>query len=902
MRLFTLLNINRSEKSLVLWSLLFSFLFGAISAYLGAIPMSLFLTEFSSASLPLVYLGYAILVMLIGGVYSWIEPKLSFKQLNKGLFVFSLVITLISGLILVNSHDRRFTALLAIWGLTLFELLYLGLWSVFNRIYNIQQAKRLFGLLGASQCVAGMLAGFTLPLLLDWISPEEMVLFISLLIFLSIWPLSVLINTTNEEELPEREVNSPEEIQPTLKSIFQEKYILKLLALVALGIFIAEIVDILFNTVAKEHYPTDVTLAGFFGLFYGFCDGLNLVLGFVYGGLLRRIGVIKSLMILPLALLVFAGFSLITTLSLLLTAYVFWSFVGLMLNENVLRTSISEVSHLLLFQPLPPRLSTYVLTKSNTLVVPIATIFISLCLYAITHFHGVPKIELLSIVLLCTVLTILIIASLKKEYLQTLYKAIANRFVLGNSLPKLTADSIPILEQALASPNPELVIYALSNIELIDKAHFIRSLHTGFRSQNIAVRQYVLQKINEYQLKEFKDELFALLDQERNLSLREQTIYTLAELDYPQAQTTIHKLMNHASQRISCAAMISLYRFGSMNTQEEVSEKIHNMLVSSEDKVRQAAAFVIGEVNESKINYLLGTLLEDPSKRVRREVLRSIIKTKQVELFSDLLRQLDLIPLRGEILSQFIDLNPLLMPVIQTHFSSYKTAIKIKLLKSMGAVASNAVFNFLGLIANNNTGYLKQTALRSLVKIKPSADNQLAHLDEKITEEVKSLNQQENTLLQTPNTPLTQLLYDTLHRKMMLTIERLMLLISLYYGNPILEQVQIILLTGTTDEISHALELLEGILTPSHKKLIIPQLTTIYFTEREGSVALDSHDFHKVLKSQLQPDDHEDLTVLACIASLYVINSFGKRAFQTELEELERNESTIIQETLAWMN
>ncbi len=899
-RILRVLNIKSSEKVMALWSFMLAFLIGSAQCYLSAVPMSLFLTRFSSASLPQVYLVVAGLAIALGSVYTFFENRLPFNRLMLGFILVIGCITTSLWFLLAGLTSIWIVALLTVWAIVAYDLLDLGLWSVFNRIYNLQQGKRLFGIIGASQSIGGIFSGLMLPLLLFFVATEHVILLISLIIFAALVILAGLLRTQINPEEDEDDEDVANE-KNSLSKIFKNKYIFKLMCLVTLGVFAMYIVDILFNTVAEQRYPNEEALAGFLGVFFGLVDGMDLLLStFLFSWLLSRYGIIFSLMILPVLGILTGVFLLISHAVPLLVILIFWLVVVLKLFEEAIRASISDMSNLLLLQPLSPSLRAFALSKSDTFFVPLATAVISILLILVTHSVGIVIPWFVTAVLVCYGLYVLITLTLKTDYITVLTKAIANRYTLASTAQHINKESVPLFQKALLSKYPDEVIYALTTIENIDKPVFFNELKSTLKSKEIEVRRFTLKKIREYRLTDFYSQVLSSLEKEPNKRLQALIIRTLAALNYDEASHKISSSINDDSQIVSRTAIVTTWSYGDTLTQESMFEKVNQMISSEQETLRRSAAIIIGEVNNTQANNLLGILAHDENLTVKIPVLKAILKTKHHTLLNKVISNLDTLPLSGSTLEHFLSLGECFMPIIQEHFSNYSHAVQLKILYTIGEMNLRVGVLFLENSVLTQKGILQQAALRALSRTSDSKSNIfLDKLYRQIKEEVNHLSELQQFLNVIPMQEATGLLRDVFRRKVTLSIERLLLSIAIFYQDSPMMKIKSSLESGNEDEISYALELLERILDPELKRVISPVLIPIFLTEETHNE--NSNDFHELIKAHLHANDKEPMTILTCIACLYVIKEIGREPFSAELATLNNSTYPIIQETLIWL-
>lgn len=887
--------IKRAEKTLVLWSLILACVVEAGRCYLDVVSMSLFLMHFNSKNLPQIYLINAGLIVIVGYIYSFLASRLTFNRLTMTLILFIGGVTLLIGGLLKEVTTPWIFAVLIVWSIAAKSLLDLGLWSVFNQIYNLQQGKRLFGTFRASQSIGGLVAGMVLPIFLFIMSAEQVVPITGLFVILASLILVKLLKT--QRDFSEGASSTSSQASKPLINIWHDRYILKLMGIVLLGIFTQYTIALLFNTVAKEHYPNKESLSSFLGIFSGLGYGLDLLLNLVvYRWIMERYGVIIGAMLCPLLLAIMG--IIILTLNVIPPLYVliFWFVSALRSFDLNFRHAIAEGSNALLLQPLSPNLRKLVLSKNKMLITPVAIALISIILMILANTVGIKISWFILAVLLFCFSSILINRTLKPDYIAALSKAIKQRYMITADFhpPK---ESLPLFKKALQSPHPDEVLYALSALEEINKPTFINELKVVFKSHDATIQQIALEKIGQYKVMDVYDDILSMLDTESSDTLKAQAISTLAELNYEKARFHIEQLAKDTSSIICRASLIAMVRSGD----DSALEKISSMFDSDKTSVRVSAVYIIGEINNNHTNVILESAVSDPSERVQIEALRAIIKTGYIKCFNDVLKRIHLLELSGPLLQRFLAMGPLILPIIKNNFLSYSHVDQLKLLYVMGSMQFAAAAEFLERMVLTSKGDLRQTALRSLKPMNARvSEGFYESLRQKINDEAEYLKEHYATLEMIPVLEITELLHDTLKRKISLSVERLLLFIAMLYHNKSIIEVKVRLETGTIDEIGYALELLEESLSTEHKA-ILPILANIYLMEASSKGELSSVSFKTYIKTQLQNVKEEYLAILSCIASLYIIKFMERKDFNVELEELKQSESPIIQETLTWL-
>ncbi len=158
-QLLTLFNIRPGEGRLVFLLLLQYFFLGVAFNFTLAGAFALFLAEFDSQTLPLVYITIAIVLGLISFIYLKLGERLSFSTLLVVNLSFLLFLHIAFRLGLALTGAKWLVFALPILFRVLTALGNLEFWSLANRLLNVRQGKRLFGLIGTGQWIAAASPG-----------------------------------------------------------------------------------------------------------------------------------------------------------------------------------------------------------------------------------------------------------------------------------------------------------------------------------------------------------------------------------------------------------------------------------------------------------------------------------------------------------------------------------------------------------------------------------------------------------------------------------------------------------------------------------------------------------------------------------------------------------------------
>lgn len=141
----------RPGEGLVLLILLYTI--GSFTANVLAYTAAyaLFLAKFDAQALPYVYIGESIVSSLLTLLYLRLSPRYALRTMLFGQLLVMATTMLGYRVGLLRWSDGWFIFSLPIWYAVLNNQMNSAFWSLLGRLFNIQQGKRLFGLLTAGK-------------------------------------------------------------------------------------------------------------------------------------------------------------------------------------------------------------------------------------------------------------------------------------------------------------------------------------------------------------------------------------------------------------------------------------------------------------------------------------------------------------------------------------------------------------------------------------------------------------------------------------------------------------------------------------------------------------------------------------------------------------------------------
>ncbi|MGB3467434.1 MAG: Npt1/Npt2 family nucleotide transporter, partial [Cyclobacteriaceae bacterium] len=404
-------DIRRGEMKVTL--LLQGYIFLVVATLLIIKPAvnALFISELGPDSLPSAYLLVALAAVLSSYVYTKATQRFDIQVIIRFTLIISIVLLIVLGVLLhlkmVNGIVLYlFYAIVAIYGV----LATSQFWMMANLVFNVREAKRLFGFIGSGAIVGGIFGGYLTTFLTPLVGGENLFFVAAFFLVLSLPVPEILwkMKMSHLSTFRHKKRQLPREENP-ITLIKSSKHLLYITAIVATGVFVARLVDYQFSSIAVSKFSDTDELTSFFGFWLSTFNLISLVLQLF---LTRRIvglwGVGKSLMLLPI-LLFFGGVVFLVFPELL--------FVTLLKGIDVsLKQSVNKSAMELIALPLPVSLKKKTKAYIDVVIDSLATGLAGVILILFINAAEVPPYFISVIVMILTIIWGYFVFKIRKEY------------------------------------------------------------------------------------------------------------------------------------------------------------------------------------------------------------------------------------------------------------------------------------------------------------------------------------------------------------------------------------------------------------------------------------------------------------------------------------------------------
>ena len=472
-------DIREGEFKVSLWMLSYIFIIIAVLLIIKPTVNALFLSELGVEQLPLAFLFVAVIAVASSFLYSKVLTKYSLNRIIQFTLMSSIILLIALGVLLyLNYLQGWLLYFFYVWVAIYAVLSTSQFWVLANLVYNVREAKRLFGFIGSGAILGGIFGGYLTSFLAPVIGNENLIFLASALLFVcfpllrNIWKSRVIKLGKFKEE--KRTVFSGD--GRPFQLIKKSKHLTYMAAILALSVVVAKLIDYLFSDFASAAISDPEELTSFFAFWF---STFNLVALSIQLFFTHRIvgiwGVGFSLLLLPIGILLSGVFFLILPeLSVV---------VVIKAMDGSLKQSVHKSASELLALPLPFDLKNKTKSFIDVVVDSIATGIAGCLLLFVVKAFQLPSYYITIIIIVLVLIWVFFIGQVRKEYYKT-FRQNLELLTIGADAPK-------------------------NFIE--EKASMVRGMRSVFKNGKEEQVLFMLGKLMEINDNRFKDDVILLL-------------------------------------------------------------------------------------------------------------------------------------------------------------------------------------------------------------------------------------------------------------------------------------------------------------------------------------------------------------------------------------------------------
>ena len=445
---------------------------------------AIFLSRFGSDALPYMFILTAIVAAIISTAYSQALKYFTILRLNLWSLGLCMALLLTFALVVPLEGSKDFVAIgLYLW-VALFGVLAASqFWMMASMVFDVRQAKRLFGPIGAGAIAGGIAGGYLATLIAGEFGIRALLytatgmLVPVMLISVFLWRNFIRGKESNLSRKKKTSVlrESPHQL------IIGSKHLLLLCGIIATSVITAKLVDYQFSALASERFADEDRLTAFFGFWFSTFNVIGLIIQLLLTQrIVQRLGVSGALMFLPVGL----GVGAITMLFLPGIGSGIFS----RLTDGSLKQSLHRAGVEMLFLPVSDAVKSRIKTYIDVLIDSVAGGLGGLLLLLLVDVFNF-SVQAISLLVLVFVLGWLVcVLLIRDEYLeafraqlQHLRPETRSRRTIKSRHKEVLSGFLRVLEDSNQTLDNKQLLYVLERANTIDDDKFrapIRNLLT----------------------------------------------------------------------------------------------------------------------------------------------------------------------------------------------------------------------------------------------------------------------------------------------------------------------------------------------------------------------------------------------------------------------------------------
>ncbi|MBM3214147.1 cyclic nucleotide-binding domain-containing protein [Candidatus Poribacteria bacterium] len=511
-----------------------------------------------------------------------------------------------------------------------FTLITLNMETAANQLFNIREAKRVFGFIGGGTVIADIVAGFAVTGLVRVLPSVADLLYLILALIAASGAMFAVIARRYRHAFTPSDASGAGDSEEPPAPLWKSRYVLLITAFVLASQLAYYFVDYQFKTAAEARFiGREEELASFFGLLFGALGFVKLFIQlFVTNRVLARFGIFGALLVLPVGLAVAGGVTAANVGALFALLCVV---KGL---DNTFRWTFISSAQPLLYQALPDGIARRAQNAITGAIDPVSVGLSSVVLIAVTtSLVSRESIHLLSFGLVGIAAGWLVVVwRLKRSYLSTLVESTQRRRVqvaLDVSDPTLVAE----LFRYLRNGSPVQVLSAARILE--------RFRPEGFFDQLVPLMEHPSSEIQAMALDLLalrpgasSDELIEAVAARLpgpahtaapacfDIAVQASAVRTYCLLMTEAAVDDVTHLLSHPLLPLRAAAVEGCLLAGGIEGILAAGPVLRRMLNHSSEDERVAACRIIASSNLRPLYRPMVALIRDSDPVVSREAIR----------------------------------------------------------------------------------------------------------------------------------------------------------------------------------------------------------------------------------------------------------------------------------------
>lgn len=811
---------------------------------------SLFLTELTAEALPQAYILTAISAII--GYYfydKWLEVCTLNKIITRTLIGCILSLIIFGFAFTFKVAHGNFMFIPYIW-VAIYGLLTASqFWILANLVYNVREAKKVFGFIGAGAIAGGIFGGYLTSVLTYFISSEN-ILFVAAIVLSGCIPITRYM--WNNEVDKTHHVPMSKRVEhkgaSPLKLIWNSKLLTYISCVVGISVIVAKLVDFQYNDFALKTFDDPEKLTSFFGFWFSTLSVISLLIQlFFTKKIVGTFGVANSLLWLPTGILI--G-SILLLLFPVLAVIIFIKIV-----DGSLKQSVNKAAMELLVIPIPIDIKKKTKTYIDVVIDSIATGIAGFVLIFLIHGLDLTTTHVSFITIILITLWIFFILKVKKAYIV----AFKNLLTTPNSKAKKHHhyEEMPIssivdtIKRVFKTGSEGQILHMLNRTKEVNDERFFYDIEKLLEHESSSVRALAIENLYSLRTKDlsskikgfvFDEDPEVQIDAFRYLlrNFKEKTAYFIKD----QLESDNNDIVNAVMIALSIELNNKKKLISICGLYEHLDNDISTLeTLKGEDEKNKIITIleVIGNLKIERYYSLIHKYLKSKDQDILIAAINNAAKTKKTIFLDDIIEQLSeknirktaldainsygkniISELENKIINEAIEdhEDAIFIPMAIEHFNSQSAINSLITIVEKGeySITIEAIESLRRLKNDNPKLKIKDRFIvEKILQECYIYESMLSSLHSQIIIKYKDVNENHKEEKEARN-GLIRILEQRLDRQ----LHRIFGFLGIKYPPSDIDSVLQIILNGPEEQRANAIEFLDSMLDIQLKKELIP--------------------------------------------------------------------------------
>ncbi len=792
-------------------------------------------------------------------------------------------------------------------------------WHLAGHLFNVRQAKRVYGLISSGNWIANILGGFAVVFILMVVRTADLYLIAAIVLLLAWLVLRPLVGGSSmpSESRPAQSAVHTARESRAGDSPLRHPYSRLIFAYTLLWWVAFCFIDIMFFDQADVRLPSGRELATFLGWQLAVMGVIAIVMAsYLTSRIVSRYGLLAGLLVMPIAAV--ATVAVLAAGSTLgwPVASLFWIAAAAKTLNVALGFSISQAAGGLLFQPLSGRQRTATQTVAEGIIQPMAFGVAGVVLLAGNSALHFGTTQLAYLFLGIAAIWFWTIYRLSRRYPVVMSDALRKRSLGEARTVLFDPSAIDQLRGSLRRPQAGLALYALNHLEQLAPQAWASTLTDELpvllSHPAPEVRLEALRRVFVLQLPGALPIVRRRLAEEATPRVYSMLIQVLAAQRDAASVDQVLQALDSGDPGIRRGAIVGLLSSGNQAYVGPASAALTELAQSAEVEERLTASGILGECVTPDGPLLLLNLMRDDVASVRHAAIRAAGAHEDRLLLEALLAACDS-PDSAHVAERVLVSKPArALEVISDAFAAGSASLIPRarwhsMIRVLGQIHDPRSIDLLISKIGVDDSQLRLEALLSL-SWRGYRSRSAGQTLDLVTAEVGLaawLARAIQALPDPDSKPDLGVLRAALEMAFSQTRGRILLLLSFVYHSPAILRAHAALEEASTDHSPVALEIVDAQLPPRAKPLVLPLLENLSYQARllrweAAGLSMPRRRLSSILADLIEGRPQSLYAPWTRLCAMYAAAKLHKMPCVAAIEELQADPDPVVREMSRW--